>query len=101
MKFPHQRVNFVDASYLLCALERIDDTGVTARADYDEPAVADPEASGVLVPVLIRHRLSRELLFRKMMARVRFCIAARSLRVTKLDKCVREHAFNAGARNGS
>ena len=58
-----QCVNLLDAGYLLCMPQRIDNPGMTARTDNDQATVAETEAGGMLVPmVMIGLRFDDELL---------------------------------------
>src|SRR5260370_42589551 len=71
-----QRIDFLDTGDLLRVSERIDDAGMPAGADYDEAAIAQPEAGGVLMPMLVGPRLSGELVLGEMVVDIGLWVAA-------------------------
>ena len=84
-----ERVDLVDAADRLGASERIYDTGMSAGTDHDEAAIAEPEACGVLVPMLVGLRLTGQLLRREMVVRVGIRVAAEPVLDAEFDPAVR------------
>jgi len=63
-----------------CArLSGIDDAGMAAGGDHDQPAIAQAEAGRVLVPVLVGLRLAAELVLGEMVVHVGVCVAAQAI----------------------
>src|SRR4051812_34534326 len=70
-----------------------------ARREHDQAAVPEPEAGRVLVPMLVWHRLARELTGSEMVIAVEVWVAAGAIDRTISDDRVRQHALHARAWN--
>src|SRR5450759_519583 len=90
----HDRMDFLNAGYLLRLSDRIDYSNVTAGADNDQTLVFQIEASRVLVNVFVRHDLAFHL-SRQIMTGV----ASGSVFHRKLHHAVGEHALDTGTLN--
>src|SRR5262245_21892149 len=70
-----------------------------ARADHHEPALAEPETGGVLVPMLVRLRLAGKFIRGEMMVRIGLWAAPQAVLDADLYPCVGDHVLDAGARH--
>ena len=61
MEAADQRVDLLDARYLLRPPQRVDDAGMATGADDHQSAITQPEAGSVFVPVLVGNRFAGEL----------------------------------------
>ena len=73
-------INLVDGGDLLGAKQGVDDAGMAVGTDHYQPAITQPEAGGMLVPVLIGLPLSGKFLGGEMMVRIGIGIAAQAVR---------------------
>src|SRR5271163_637367 len=99
MKAADQRENLIDSRDFLGASQRIDDAGMPTRTDHHQPAIAQPEACGMFVPMLIGLRLTGEFVGREVMVRIRAGIATQTLPDPKRHPGVGQHMLEAGARH--
>src|SRR5271169_779480 len=99
VKAADESVNLYDTADLLSPFQCVDNTGVPAGADDHQPTVAEPETSGVLVPMLVWLRLASQLLRAEMMVCVGTRVAPQSVLDSDLDPSIGEHVLDAGARH--
>ena len=62
-----QRMNLLDSGDFLRPPHRIDNPSMTAGGDHHQPPVTNPETRRMHMPMLVRHRRSREFLIGKVM----------------------------------
>src|SRR6476646_2174793 len=70
---------------------------MAARANHDEPAIAQPKAGGVLVPVLVGLRLTGKFLLGEMVVHVSLRIAALAVLYPVWHPGLGQHVLQAGA----
>src|SRR5262245_61009944 len=98
MEATEQCVDFFDAADLLGVPQRVDDAGMSARADHYQPAITETKAGSMLVPMLVGLRLAGQFLGSEMVVHIGVGVTAETILNADSDPGVRQYALDAGAR---